>query len=475
MKPLLRSLVRSISYIVLAANAVSAQQAPDTIKQIARIDADIVRLEKELQARVWPGFRFSDFGLAYIIPERGKLIARWPQPLPGFQLFNKTAKLHWTDTTTLRWQPSMPVAALAVSVGSSRSAVAGLALHEAFHAYQLSARREGRKFGQGENALLTVRYPLFDVQHEALFAVEAGLLERAVYARGPDEARSLARQFLAVRARRHSNLDSVFVNFDDAAELHEGLAQYTLIKGLEVLGTGNTGYREGAVEERENERRILKNPLAVTGLSPRRRAYATGSHLGLLLDRLAGETWKQDVVRGDHYLGDILYKTVGMDTVSSRVQEEIARALMTASESISQLAKTRAAQRDSILAGEVKLVIDPTLAGRFSWCGFDPQNTLATARGDVLHMRMINLCLKQKGIAMLQQPVVEEASSGRVLTSLSAGTFTLRVGGRTIDQQTTQAGYTSQQVQLTSANIDVDIASADLLISGTTILVVPRP
>jgi len=473
MRSVLCSVVRSLSYIALVVNGASGQEPPDTLKQMAHVDADIVRAGQALQA-VWPGFRFSEYGLAYVVPDRGKLVARWPSPLPDFHSLAEGLRHQWTDTLTLSWDPSLPVAALSVVSGGTRAGVAGLALHEAFHAYQRSRRHEGRRFGRGENSLLTVRYPLFDVQHEALFAVEAGLLERAVHAPDLAEAHRLARQFLAVRARRQRSIDSALVSYENLAELNEGLAQYVLVKGLEVLASHNADYRRGAVEEREIERRFLQNPLAFTDLSPRRRAYAAGSYLGLLLDRLAGDRWKQDVVRDDRYLGDLLHEIVGTDTVASSVAAEIARALITAGESVDRLAKTRAVQRDTILSGEIRIVLDPTLAERFSWCGFDPQNLLTTAQGEILHMRMLNLCHKGKRVAVLEQPAVEEPGSGRVLTSLRNGAFTLRVGGNAIDPLEEPGGYFSQRVQLYGEYIDVDIASADVLISGTAIVIMPR-
>jgi hypothetical protein len=411
----------------LAAAAVRPLRAqpspPDTVRAIAALHATVVRAGAAIGPRIWPGFRPDTISTVYVIPHRAKLFAQWPDTLPaGFFPLAGATDAGWTDTRTVSFPRGRPVAFLSVDSAASPGSVVGLALHEAFHAFYRAAARPGRRFGAGENSMLVATYPGFDVANEAAVALEGKLLARALRARSAHEAGRLAREFLAVREGRHARLDSAVVDFETAAELNEGLAQYAMIRGLRELSREDAArFARDAHAEAAHEAALLDSLLAVGPRSVRRRFYATGSAIALLLDRLAGQSWKEGLVRDDATLHSMLAAVTGYRErerlgarTLRRIESDLARLGSDAERATASLDARRRAQRDSILARPgLRLVVDPSrLPGRrLDWCSFDPQNVLQTAGGELLHMRTLRAC---SGSAEVQfdQPAVEDRKTG---------------------------------------------------------------
>ena len=425
-------MLRNVSYVAcvlpaaVVASPLAAQPAPpDTVRRIAELHATVLATGATIGPRIWPGFRPDTIPTLYVIPRQAKLFAQWRDTLPtGFFPLDGAGDLAWTDTRVVSFPPGRPIAFLSVDSTSSPGSVLGLALHEAFHAFQQASGKQGRRFGAGENSILVATYPIFDVENEAAFALEGALLARALRARSLGDARRLARELLAVRERRQARLDTAFAAFEAAAELHEGLAQYAQLRGLrELAGADPRRFASAAAAEARLEVALLDSLLAIGPRSVRRRFYATGSAIALLLDRLADSTWKERLVRDDATLQRALAGASGYRGVVAldrawerRTGATLARLRVDAEHAAVALDARRRAQRDSILDRPgLRLVIDPSRlrGGRFDWCGFDPQNVLQTAGGELLHMRMLRLCGAGLRIEFAQ-PVVEDRSTGIV-------------------------------------------------------------
>jgi hypothetical protein len=279
---------------------VAAQPSPpDTVRSIATLHATLLRAGPTIGPRIWPGFRPDTISTLYVIPHRAKLFAQWRDTLPaGFFPLPGTHDVAWTDTRTVSFPRGRIIAFLSVASTASAGSVIGLALHEQFHAFQRAAATRGRRFGAGENSLLIAIYPAFDVANEAAVALEGQILGRALRARSVADAKRLAREFLAVRDGRQARLDSTVVQFETAAELNEGLAQYAMLRGLRGLARDDARrFGTSATIEAEREAALLDSLLDVGPRSIRRRFYATGSAIALLLDRLTGPSWKARLVR----------------------------------------------------------------------------------------------------------------------------------------------------------------------------------
>jgi hypothetical protein len=442
-------MLRTSSYfaaLVLLASgacALPAQSAlPDTVRRIAALHATLVRSGPALGPRIWPGFRPDTIPTVYVIPRRAKLLAQWRDTLPtGFLPVPGEASAAWADTRTISFPRGRPIAFLSIDSAASPGSVLGLAIHEAFHAFQRASSRSGRRFGAGENSILVATYPVFDVDNEAAFAFEGRLLARALRAVSEADAKEAAREFLAVREARQARLDTAVAEFERAAELNEGLAQYAMLRGLgELAREDATRFARAADAEVRQEIALLDSLLVVGPRSVRHRFYATGSAMAMLLDRLADSAWKEQLVREDATLQQRLADAIGYRGAATlggdwtrRADAELLRLRVDAARAASALDAGRRAQRDSILAlPGLRLVVDPSrlAGGRFTWCGFDPQNVLQTGDGELLHTRMLRLCGGSGVEIQFDQPVVEQRATGIVLAAIGdAGAITLTARG----------------------------------------------
>jgi hypothetical protein len=424
--------IRLVSLAALAGapRLLSAQPPlPDTVRAIATLHATIVRAGPTIGPIIWPGFRPDTIATLYVIPRRAKLFAQWRDTLPtGFFPLPGVPSTAWTDTRTVSFPRGHPIAFLSVDSTSSAGSVAGLALHEEFHAFQRASARRDRRFGAGENSMLVATYPSFDVDNEAAFALEGRVLARALRAPTRADARHLAREFLAIRYERQARLDTTVADFETAAELNEGLAQYALIRGLRELARRDPNrFGVAAAAEAATEAALLDSLLVIGPRSIRRRFYATGSAIALLLDRLADPSWKSRLVRDDRTLQAML-----ASAVNYREPTELVQLRRDAERSVAALGARRRAQRDSILAQPgLRLVVDASslTGGRMFWCFFDPQNVLQTASGELLHMRMLKVCSSGGAEVQLDQPVVEDQKTG-VLQAVAGDPDSLRITAR---------------------------------------------
>ncbi|HEX2093401.1 MAG TPA: hypothetical protein VHG28_13430 [Longimicrobiaceae bacterium] len=482
-------MLRNASYflvlaVLLGAPPAPGQALPDTVGGLLRTDRAVAAAGVGFGARIWPGFRPDTIATHYVIPNRAKLLVRWPGELPqGFSPLPGVPGAGWADTLRVSFPRGRPIAFLSVDPAATPAAVVGVAVHEAFHAHEESVRRSGRRFGRGEDALHVVRYPVFDVQNEAAFALEARLLRRALDAPSRAEARRLAGEFLVRREARQARLDPASVEFEKAAELHEGLAQYTLPRGVEELSRGiRPEWSADAARLLDAERALLDRVLTAASQSVRRRFYATGSVMGLLLDRLTGGTWKERVVTEDRWLQEVLADVVADELPAARSRSareddgELARLTREAAGAVSAVRARRGAQRDSLLSRPgTRVVLDPsgTREGRFQWCGFDPQNVLPTGSGQLLHTRFLRVCGGEGITAELDQPVVEEQTAGSLHAVVGEGdSLRITAAGRPVPLPD-GGGVEVAELEIRSPTLRVRAPRAVLIGTARRLLVVP--
>jgi hypothetical protein len=463
------SLLLFVAGLLLLSRSAPGQPVLDTLKAIDALDglavAEAVRLERE----VWPGYRYDTLGLMYIVPNVGKLALRWPGAAPGgMEAYGASGRAWWADTRPVSWRPGLAVATLPVTEGASRGEILGTALHEAFHAYQVTQRRQGSRFGAGENSLITATYPLFDIENEAAMAAENRILRMAVAAGSEAEARRLAAAFINLRETRQARLDEEVVEYEKAAELHEGLPQYVLLRGLAVLAERHPSLHADAERERAREAAVLDSTLEQEERSVRRRFYASGSHIAMLLDRFTGNDWKQRVQRGDVWLQDLLAESVGRgDGASSAAAVD--SFLPKAVRAVSERRERRQALRDSILSSSTRLMLDASGA---QWCSFDPQNVLSTGTGELLHTMMLRLCRGDRMTAFFTTPVVEDPRARLVSTSLSAPPEIVAAGAP-VNPPGDGEAITLEDVRIRADGVEIEMRKAVLVGRANRLLVLP--
>jgi hypothetical protein len=419
--------------ILCLALAVQEPPPPEITTRIVTAHAWVGRLGTTMPDSIWPGFRPDTIPVLYVIRGKGTLLMGWRGELPaGFvpmvsDLRDPPAGAGWqpaTDRgaastgTTLAGRPTAQV----VVDSQNIAALVGLTTHEAFHVFETASREQGKRFGQQENAVLVTSYPVFDSQNEAGMALEGRILEAALKAPNAQRRRTLARQFVAVREARHRALGHELADFEQLAELNEGLAEYALVRSVQLAARQRSfPDRAGAEELRAGKSTGLHKLTEDVALSIRLRYYATGPALGQLLDALEGPRWKTRLVNQNLAVQDALAEASGYRAgeLALRRQAEstfVMKSLRTAADSgVAGLRAVRRAQVDSALAAPgVQLVV--TIEGRsIGMCGFDPQNLLQVEPGVLLHSRWVQVCVGDLLQATFNAPVVQGRNSLRAV------------------------------------------------------------
>jgi len=433
----MRTPLLALLALAAAATPLAAQDASrPAIERLAAANAALQRLTAAHPGALWPGFRPETIPVLYVVPERGILLVNWGPGAPpeGFASVPGVDGAAWqpaalrTAASTGTTLGGRPVAQVFVFPDASEALLVGTTAHEAFHVFERSVARDERKFGSGENAFLVSSYPVFDPVNEAGWALEGRLLSRALAARTGAELRERTREFVAAREARHRTLGSQFAVFETMAELNEGLAEYVLVRSLELAASDPAfPWRAGAEAEVDRHRVRLDSLTADVRQSLRLRFYQTGPAMGLLLDRLAGPAWRADLERRDLTLLDELAEASGYRDPERALRARAARAVDTAAlgrsaaAGVARLRAIRRAQVDSILAPaglRIVLRADSLPGRRFGLCGIDPQNLLQVDATVLLHTRWVRAC--GGGLdAEFTSPAVQDRG---------AGTFTAVVG-----------------------------------------------
>ncbi|HTI06690.1 MAG TPA: hypothetical protein VL549_15415 [Gemmatimonadales bacterium] len=428
--------------------ALVLQAPPEAAGRIAVAHDWAARIGREMGDSVWPGFRPDTIPVIYVLPGRGTLLVGWTGDLPeGYTPVVADPADPNAPPQGIGWHPfaDPSAASFATSLGGRNAAqvvvkdsddiaaIVGTTTHEAFHVFERAARQPGRKFGAGENAFLVTSYPVFDAQNEAGWALEGRILAAALEAGTSADRRALARQFLAARESRQRALGTDYAEFEQLAELNEGLAEYTLVRAVELAARRRDfPDKAGARRLRTTKTAALKKLARDTGLSLRLRFYQTGPALGWLLDALQGSKWKTRLIDGNLTVQDALADASGYRTAEQALRREAeARfampALRAAADSdVAGLRARRRAQVDSLLAVPgIELVVSVEGA-HLGLCGIDPQNLLQVEPGVLLHTRWVRACAGDLLDASFNTPVVQDEGA-QTVTAIVGADSTVKV------------------------------------------------
>jgi hypothetical protein len=476
-----RTTTSVVLLLALSGRSVEAQ-LPDTARRVLELHAIIERLGPEFGPRIWPGFRPDTIPTLYVIAHRGKLLVQWRHELPdGFTPYPGRPDAGIAGTEMVSLPSGKFISFMSVDSSMSPALMLGTSIHEAFHSFEGVSRREGKRFGSRENAMLVGTYPVFDVVNETAVALEGRALRRALTI-SIAEVRQSAREFLGHRERRFATLDPELVQFEREAELNEGLAQYALIRGLEEVGRLEGGaWPERAKAQAAIESRLLDSLLGMGGRSVRRRYYATGSAIALILDRLAEANWKTTLESEDLTLDETLARIVDYQGVASlgagwktEADGSLQSLRIEVEREVARLRTSRKALADSLLARPgIRVTIDQSqLAGdRLQWCGFDPQNTHRTGDHRTLHMRFLRVCGAAATIEF-DQPVIQSDESGMLQTVVDEATLTVLSGPRRV--ALTEASLDLADLRLQAGGLKVEAPRATLLRNGRELRIVLR-
>lgn len=383
-----------LTLVVMSFGLVLTLFAQEVEISALELAAEVERLAGE--ESYWPEFEPLAIPLAVYDGEHTYLFRHPSQP-DGFRLVqdaklvaqvyegrhpavtaNSSAEIGGVSTGTLMIDKA--------AAGQTLKGLATVALHEAFHVFQ---GRQVVGWVRADESNLFV-YPIDDTRSAAMRRMETDVLRRALIASDLHETICWANQFLEIRKKRFANMDEQFAAYDRGTEVNEGLAFYVEARaqGLEKEVISPGGYRTTEV---------------------RRRSYATGAALAMILDRIQ-PGWAEGFHAGNwsHLDGalEAALQTVdqqeavdcGLSAAETNEWQRIAR------KDVSRLVEDRVAQREAFDAKPGWRVAVHAATGRPLWPqGFDPLN-VERIEGGILHKRFLKLGHDAGHLEMLNTP-----------------------------------------------------------------------
>ena len=488
-----RTTVVVIAMSVVGLPVVGSAQVPtDTVRALAEIDRHFTRLGKLHGESIWPGYRPDTIPIAYVFPQRGTVLFNWRGPLPtGYEAVAGVPNAAWLSARNLgaaSTGTSIGDRAVAQVVVSSLAteAVLPTAFHEAFHVFERASQKPGRRFGYGENSFYVASYPIFGVRNESLWSLEGKLLADALQEKSQTRKRELARQFVAVRRTRQSRLESSYAEFERASEMNEGLAEYALVRALQLLANDSAV----TAATRAGARKMLADRVVDLGRlgtnvtqSFRLRFYETGPAEGLLLDALS-PNWKREMMDENETLQDALASATGLDDPQrAAFRSAVARLDTTAAGRdaelrVRNLVALRAKQVDSVLSapGVLLEISAKELPNKdFNACGFDPQNHLQVSPTVQMQNRWWRPCTGSFS-AEFNVPSVHDDDAGTVRAVIGAASdVKLTVDGTPVALTDGLALDAATKVQLDAPRANVQAARARVSMNGRTLRITALP
>lgn len=358
-----------------------------------------------------------------------------------------------------------------------------ITFHEAFHAFERDPKRAGVKWG-AENSLLVFEYQESSARNNALFSIEAKILQAALESKNQSELINKVREFLTIRGLRQSELAPRFAEFEKGAELNEGLAEYAGTKAV-LAGMRAAEKKQISVSFNESDdksflRKKYETLASITkiGRNIRLKFYYTGSAQAFLLDRLMPD-WKTKVQMEGKSLQDLLEISVGKMTEEKSV-ESILR-LSNYENILSEEEKSvavRKAENQSLLEKTLnrkgrKYIIDfSALDKPVGIQNFDPMNVTMIEPQLRVHTRHVKFG-GENFTADFSQPVVEDLKNKRYTTVIPVSENEIVIAdGAAIDLNKPAEIQFSKSLSVTSQNFSFSSAVAGTIkISGDAVVI----
>jgi hypothetical protein len=472
----------------------AAAQPWNTGALLDSVARQAVRLGSAHGAGLWPGFRPDTIPALFVLPGRGSFLFNWRGPLPPqYSAVPALPGAAWLESDALGAASTAGelagrgVAQVVVGMSDPANLLATL-FHEAFHVFQRVSARPGLKFGKGENSYYVATYPVFNEGHEALFALEGRILAAALATSNVTRKRELVREFVAVRRARHRSLDGSFAEFDRASELNEGLAEYVLVRTLELQVSDPAlpaQWRAAARRRLGDETGRLARLTANVTQSFRLRFYSTGPAQARLLDALSGAPWKARLLADNQYLDEALAEASGLDAAEQRAFAEAMEAFDSgavrreASSAIARLQALRTRQVDSLLSlPGVLLELSAAALPRkaFDICSFDPQNHLQVSPTVQIQTRWWRPCAGRLMNGEFNVPSVLDTERGTIRAVIGPETeVKLTAGGSPLALGDGQTIAEALEVHLVAPRATVGAPRARLTREGRILRITPLP
>lgn len=252
---------------------------------------------------------------------------------------------------------------------------------------------------------------------------------------------------------------------------------------LEV-SEGPRAWRPDAQRAIVSRQTLLLELTGTENLSRRFRYYQTGPAEALLLDALAGPSWKSRMLARNGTFQDMVAWESGVDAIATAAQERAqtafgVRALRASSKrQIERLKASRRAKADSLLSvpGLRFVLLADSLPGKdFNSCGYDPQNLLQVTPGVQIQMRWWKPCAGGPTYAEFNVPSVHDERAGTVSAVIGdAAEVKLTSNGVSLELHNGETLGDVRAFKLDSPRASVQAVRADLSRSDATLTIRPK-
>jgi hypothetical protein len=415
-----------------------------------RVFAVLKELDRISARPLWPGF--EPRGIPVAIFDGGRTwLARHPSPPEEFQPWPGGGSVRYFEGrhASLRANTAIGLAGVGTATASFEGRpegtrrLAGLLVHEIFHVFQ--ARRHPK---WGGNEVEQLIYPSENAEVLALRRLESRALVRALSARDRSGAGAWAARALAARQERFARIPESAAAYERGTEMKEGLAQYVETK---AAGAQGPVLPEGEFP-----------PEAV-----RRRSYASGSTIGLLLDRL-DPAWKRRLEeKDDTPLDELLRRAAAGFSPADFSAGEESEARERAAADVKAMGERRAKLRREFLeVGGWALVLET--ADPLFPQGFDPWNVERVSASEVLHTRWVKLGNAAGSVEVLDRKCLTEGAGKHPLfEGVRRATLTGFASEPRVDE-------TPDTVKISADGVTLEFRGARVTRNGQTVTVMLR-
>lgn len=345
-----------------------------------------------------------------------------------------------------------------------------ITFHEAFHAFQRSPKRSGKKWGY-ENAILIFEYQESSARNNALFSIESKILLSALQTKNKKQLKEKVRQFLTVRSFRQNELDKRFVEFEKGAEQNEGMAEYAGTKAV-LLGMEKAKSKKINVPFENLDKQIfldkkfyLLNLINDIGKNVRIKFYYTGSAQGLLLDRLM-PNWKTEVQMNGKAIQNLLQDSIPKKALKKNEINEILKnykyesVLKKEEESVAERnAENLALLEKTLNLKGKKIMIDFSVVNNINNIKFfDPMNVTMVKPNVRVHTRKVTFAHNELFTAEFSQPVVEDLPNKKYISIIPQNdTFKITVDGEEVDLSKGSESKLNGELKIMSENLKLEV------------------
>jgi hypothetical protein len=363
--------------------------------------------------------------------------------------------------------------------------------HEAFHGFQRDPKRPGARW-RSEYIFHLFDYASLPERNGALFSVEGRILHAALFDADADSARQMVRQFLAVRKLRQDELEPRLAEFEKAAELNEGTAEYAgaraVVLGMKAMKRqgekGPFATLDDAGYLRTKYAGLRK--LLELGRNDRLKFYYTGSAQAFLLDRLR-PGWKAEVQDKAVPLQELLARATGPDAAGDAGTAKAALKEFDYESAAAEAAKAAARRKtagEALLAELLgkqgrRVTIDVSALDRVGdYRSFDPMNVTVLDRARRLHTRVIHVGQQGRYRAEFSQPVLEDRSKQRYITLVPQGEeLKVLLDGEALNLDKAAGKVFEGRVEITAPHFRLEVSAGELRVreDGVEIIVQARP